>query len=124
MKFRIPKINKVLALLSIIALGWQSASVHALDTAAAELAINNGISTLAAQQNTSEGGWGAVDGLDYVYTAAAVEALHASNHRSGGYYSGFVSSACPVDWTSTGVTTGVSGNDEYSCVKEISKAAL
>jgi len=54
MKFRIPKINKVLALLSIIALGWQSASVHALDTGAVELAINNGISTLAAQQNTSE----------------------------------------------------------------------
>ena len=47
MKFRITKINKVLALLSTIALGWQSASVHALDTAAAELAINNGISTLA-----------------------------------------------------------------------------
>jgi len=38
------KIKKGLTLLSAIVLSWQSASVHALDTGGAELAITNGIS--------------------------------------------------------------------------------
>ena len=82
------KIKNGIALFSVITLSWISPAVFALDTVATESAIENGIIVLELQQNISEGGWGTVDGLDYIYTAAAVEALRSSNQRNGVYYSG------------------------------------
>ena len=60
----------------------------AIDTVEAETAINNGVAMLEVQQDITEGGWTDYEGLDYVYTAAAVEALRATNQRTGAYYSG------------------------------------
>ena len=88
MKLTKDKIKTAIALFSAITMSWLSPAVFALDTTATETAIEHGIFTLEIQQNISEGGWGSVDGLDYIYTAAAVEALRASNERNGTYYSG------------------------------------
>lgn len=51
-------------------------------------AISSGVDELAFQQNSSVGSWGNAQGLDYIYTASAVEALRSANQRTGAYYSG------------------------------------
>jgi hypothetical protein len=82
------KKTKFAALLAIFVSGMQVNTSFALDAVAAQSAIDNGIVMLDIQQDITEGSWGSPDGLDYVYTAAAVEALRAANQRSGSYYSG------------------------------------
>lgn len=67
---------------------FQASSSFALDNSAVNSAIDNGVSVLEIQQNLTEGGWGNAGGMDYIYTAAAVEALHTANQRTGAYYSG------------------------------------
>lgn len=66
----------------------QVSTGFALDTAGAESAIVDGIAMLESQQNITEGSWASVRGLDYVYTAAAIEALRSASRRNGAYYSG------------------------------------
>lgn len=83
------KENKCLAkLLMISCLGLYANMSMALDNAAAQSAIDDGVSALEAQQDVTEGGWGNAVGIDYVYTAAAIDALHNANQRTGTYYSG------------------------------------
>jgi len=85
---KVAKKGSVVALISMVIWGWQSSAVYGLDTVASEQAISNGIAFLEAQQDITEGGWGMGQGLDYVYTAAAVEAMRINNQRNGAYYSG------------------------------------
>ncbi|MBV1878741.1 MAG: hypothetical protein KUG79_13960 [Pseudomonadales bacterium] len=63
-------------------------SSPALDATSAASAVENGVSLLESTQDITEGGWGKAEGLDYIYTAASVEALKAANQRTGSYYSG------------------------------------
>src|SRR5690606_14993300 len=74
----------LVAAVSIIyaAPGWS------LDSTAAENAIDSGVAVLQNQQSITEGSWSSVPGMDYIYTAAAVEALRAAGSGKGAYYSG------------------------------------
>lgn len=60
----------------------------AFDTTAASSALDSAVGYLDNRQHQSDGGWGESDGLRYVSTAAAVDALYAANRRGGSYYSG------------------------------------
>ncbi len=75
-------------LLCVACLGLQANSSFALNTVSAQNAVDNGVSTLEVRQDLSEGSWGEIDGLEYIYTASVVEALRSANQRSGTYYSG------------------------------------
>jgi hypothetical protein len=82
------KKSKLLFISAICMAVIQSNASLALDTALAQSAIDDGVVLLEAQQDVTGGGWGDSDGLNYVYTASAVEALHSANQRTGAYYSG------------------------------------
>jgi hypothetical protein len=82
------KINKLIAVCGFFVAGLSASTAYALDTVAANSAIDQGIALLAAQQDVSEGGWGVADQSDYVYTAAAVNALRDASAMNGTYYSG------------------------------------
>lgn len=79
---------KILASALLLAAGFVANQGYALDQVAAQEAIDNAVVILDIEQDISVGSWGPSEGLKYVYTAAAVEALKASNQRSGSYYGG------------------------------------
>jgi hypothetical protein len=77
--------------ISVVALFTCSLLTHvafALDVSAIKTTVNNGVSILQSSQSVTDGGWGSLENLAYVNTAAAVEALRAANQRNGVYYAG------------------------------------
>ncbi len=60
----------------------------AFDVNAIKSVVNDGVAVLQSNQSVTDGGWGSLEDLAYVNTAAAVEALRAANQRNGAYYGG------------------------------------
>ncbi len=69
-------------------LQFTSSAVNAYDDVAVEIAISNGLSVLQTEQDITEGNWGSEEGLEYINTVAAVEALRSTNQRNNVYYNG------------------------------------